>query len=71
MTPSSFDKWIRFGRRGTRAVYHVGNLHYDREQSASVDRIADLALRGQEGGRLTLVQRRIKEGVCAYEARRR
>jgi len=69
--PVVFEKWIKFSRKGTRVQYHVGNLHYDREMSPAVDKKAILAMRGQEAGRLSLVQRRIREGVCSYEAVRR
>ena len=49
---------VRNLRPGTRIVYHVGNLLYDREQDKWVHRRAQIAWEAYEAGQALLLQRR-------------
>lgn len=71
MTPDRLSHWLRSAHRGSRLIYHVGNLYADRQASAVVETIAVIAMRASDARRASLVQRRIGDGVCEYIAVRR
>jgi len=49
-------------------LYHVGNLLHDREHDRKVAKIAREAWAQYLAGAITLVQRRVRPGVCEYHA---
>lgn len=58
-------------KAGEAFAYHTGNLIADRDMNAGVAKIANHARDLYERGLVTLVQKRIVPGVCAYLAIRR
>lgn len=76
MTHKDFTRWLNSARKGQSATYHIGNLQYDRLdasklESAAVDRLANTAWEASREGWVSLVQRRVAPGTCAYIAQRR
>jgi hypothetical protein len=75
MTHDEFKKWLARSPKGSRRVYHTGNLVADRgpdehrfktEKQKEVCRIADDAWSAMRAGRLALSQQRnpsVQEGV--------
>lgn len=75
MTPRDFLRWLHGTRRGSTAVYHTGNLQFDRQDKsnphrAAIDRVGQMAMNAVKDGSVQLTQRRVDASTCAYLARR-
>ncbi len=73
VTIERFQQWLRHANPGSRITYHVGNLAFDRQNVSRSDRdavhaLGNAAWHAGKAGAVSLVQRRIDPGVCAYEA---
>lgn len=86
MNVSEFRRWVATARPGERLLYHQGDLMRDRggfdaerrgkaqrdltEAQRNLSRLADEVRDAQEAGFVTLVQKRVDEGVYHYFAER-
>lgn len=75
MNVRDFLNWLRDAKIGHTFTYHTGNLQFDRADNGSpsfaqVNRLADAAWDASRRGKVELKQRRVSDGVCAYEATR-
>lgn len=72
MTLDRMRMWLKSAQRGNRITYHTGNLQADRQTklpvATTIDGIARVAYQASQAGVVDLVQRRVSDGVCAYEA---
>lgn len=73
VTIERLQMWLKSAQRGNRLVYHTGNLAYDRqnasrEDHATVNAVANIAYQAAKAGQVTIAQRRVDDGVCAYVA---